>query len=140
MRKHVPPFGASEDLLRELHNLAELGGSESVDGEARLADQGNVFQWSPRFNLVQGYGVAQRFDWRKIDRAPIAFFCRGIGVRGADDFSYTDDRFIADAVIKENFITHAHAAEIVSRGKITHTGPTGLLFFDQIAPRIRIRF
>jgi len=140
MRKHVPPFGASEDLLRELHNLAELGGSESVDGEARLADQGNVFQWSIRFNLVQGYGVAQRFDWRKIDRAPIAFFCRGIGVCGADDFSYTDNRFVGDAVIKENFITHAHAAEIVSRGKITHTGPTGLLFFDQIAPGIRIRF
>ena len=140
MRKHVPPFGASEDLLRELHNLAELGGSESVDRKARLADQGNVFQWSPRFNLVQGYGVAQRFDWRKIDRAPIAFFCRVIGVRVANDFGNADDRFIADAVIKENFITHAHAAEIVSRGKITHTGPTGLLFFDQIAPGIRIRF
>ena len=68
MRKHVPPFGASEDLLRELHNLAELGASESVDRKARLADQGNAFQWSPRFNLVQGYRVAQRFDWRKIDR------------------------------------------------------------------------
>ena len=126
--------------LCEPQNLAELGASERVDRKARLADQGNVFQWSPRFNLVQGYGVAQRFDWRKIDRAPIAFFRRGIGISGADEFGNADDRLFGDAVIKENFITHAHAAEIVSRRKITHTGPTGFLFFDQIAPRIRIRF
>ena len=101
-----------------------------MNRKARLADQGNVFQRSSRFDLVQGDRVAQRFDRRKIDRAPIAFFCRGIGVCGADDFSYTDNRFVGHTVIKENFITHAHAAEIVSRGKTTHTGPTGLLFFD----------
>ena len=140
MRKHVPPFGASEDLLRELHNLAKLGDSESVDRKARLAHQGNVFQRSSRFDLVQGDRVAQRFDRRKIDRTPIAFFRGGIGISGADDFGNADDRLFGHAVIKENFITHAHAAEIVSRGEITHTGPTGLLFFDQIAPGIRIRF
>ncbi len=84
--------------------------------------------------------MAQRFDWRKIDRAPIAFFRGGIGISGADDFGNADDRLFGHAVIKENFITHAHAAEIVSRGKITHTGPTGPLFFDQVAPGIRIRF
>src|SRR5260370_2175460 len=125
MRKHVAPVGEPEDLLREMHNLAERVGSERVDRKERLADQGTVFKWSPRFNLVQGYGVAQRFDWRKIDRAPIAFFRGGIGISGADDFGNADDRLFGHAVIKENFITHAHAAEIVSLGKITHTGPPG---------------
>jgi hypothetical protein len=140
MRKHVPPFGASEDLLREIYNLAELGASERVDRKARLADQGNIFQWSFRFDLVQGYGVAQRFDRREIDRGPIAFLGGGIWICGADDFSYADHCFLGDAVIKEHFIAHAHAAKVVSRGKITHTGPTALLFFDQIAPGIRIGF
>ena len=44
------------------------------------------------------------------------------------------------AAERENFVADVHAAEIISRGKITHPGPTGLLFFDQIAPGIRIRF
>ena len=57
-------------------------------------------------------GSAQRFDRGQIDRTPIAFFRGGIGISGADDFSYTDNRFVGDAVIKENFITQAHPAEI----------------------------
>src|SRR6266568_6277218 len=123
-----------------MNNFAELGGSESVDRKARLSDQGNVFQHSSRFDLVQGDRAAKRFDWRQIDRTPIAFFRSGIGIGGANDFSYTDNCFVGDAVIKENFIAHMHAAEIISRGEITDTGPTGLALGDEIIPGIGGRF
>ena len=111
-----------------------------MDRKASLADQGNVFQRSLRFDLVQGNGVRQRFDRREIDRTPIAFFRGGIGISGADDFSNADDRLVGDAVIKKNFIAHMHAAEIVSRGKITDTGPTGLALGNKIIPGIGGRF
>src|SRR6266700_1235139 len=123
-----------------MNNFAELGGSESVDRKARLADQGNVFQRSSRFDLVQGDRAAKRFDWRQIDRTPIAFFSSGIGIGGANDFGNPDDRFVGDAVIKQNFITHAHAAEIISRGEIAHAGPTGLALGNEIIPGIGGRF
>ena len=111
-----------------------------MDRKARLAGQGNVFQSSPRFNLVQGDRAAQRFDWRKIDRGPIAFFGGGIGIRVTNNFSNADDRFVGNAVIKENFVAHLHAAEIISRGKITDTSPTGLALGNEIVPGIRGRF
>jgi len=140
MRKHVPPFGASEDLLREIHNLAKLAGSESVDRKARLADQGNVFQQSSRFDLVQGHRAAKRFERRQIDRTPIAFFRGGIGISGANDLSYTDNRFVGHAVIKENFIARAHATKIISRGEVAHTGPTSFAIGHEIIPGIGVRF
>src|SRR6266571_5003072 len=102
MQKYVP--SKDRATLGETHDFAELGGSESVNRKARLSDQGNVFQQSARFDLVQGDRTAKRFDWRQIDRTPIAFFRSGIGIGGANDFSYTDNCFVGDAVIKENFI------------------------------------
>jgi len=111
-----------------------------VDRKARLADQRNVFQRSLRFDLVQGDGVAQPFDWRQIDCTPIAFLRGGIGISSANDFGNADDRFIGNAVIKENFIAHMHVAEIVSGGEITDTGPTGLALGNEVIPRIGVRF
>jgi hypothetical protein len=138
MQKHVPPKDRA--TLGEMHNLAKLGGSESVNRKARLSDQGNIFQQSARFDLVQGDRATKRFDWRKIDRAPIAFFCGGIGIGGANDFGNADDRFVCDAVIKENLIAHMHAAEIISRSEIAHAGPTGLALGNEIIPGIGRRF
>ena len=126
--------------LCEMNNFAELGGGESVDRKARLAGQGNVLQRSPRFDLVECNGVAQRFDRRQIDRAPIAFFRGGIGISGADDFSYPYNGFVGDAVIKENFIAHAHAAEVVSGGEVTDAGPTGFALGNEIIPGVGVRF
>ena len=111
-----------------------------MDRKARLADQRNVFQRSLRFDLAQGDGIAQPFDWRQIDCTPIAFLRGGIGIRGTNDFSNADDRFVGDAVIEENFIAHTHAAEIVSRGEIAHTGPAGFALGHEIIPGIGGRF
>ena len=80
------------------------------------------------------------FHWREIDRAPITFFRGAIGISGANHFGNADDRFVGNTVIEEDFIADSHVAEIISRLEIADTGPASLLFFDQIAPRISVRF
>ncbi len=99
-----------------------------MDRKARLAHQGNVFQRSSRFDLVQGDRIAQRFDRREIDRTPIAFFRGGIGISGADDFGNADDRLVGHAVIKENFITQRILQRLFRAVKLRT--PVQLVFFS----------
>ncbi len=124
----------------QIYNLAKLGGSESVDRKARLADESDVLQRPSHFDLIQSNRSAQRFYRRKIHRAPLPFLRSRIGIGPANNFSYTDNGFVSDAVIEENLIADMHTAEIVSCREIADTGPASFLFFDQIAPGIGIWF
>ena len=60
----------------------------------------------------------------KIDRAPIAFLRGRIGICCSLDLRNSDDRLFRDAMIKENFVSLGHGAQIIARGVIAHAGPT----------------
>src|SRR4051794_26344039 len=72
--------------LREAKNFAVVGCRQSMHRKPGLANQRNLFQSWIRFNLLERHRLAQRFDRRKIDRAPIAFLRSRIGIGGPNNF------------------------------------------------------
>jgi hypothetical protein len=122
-------------ITRSQNRLKRLG-AQRHDGQARLADEQNVFQLRIRFDGAQRDRPTQRFDRGKIDGAPVAFGSRLIRICFSHNFRDADDGFVFAAVIKEDLVTLAHSSEIISRREITYTGPVRFPLLREVRPRI----
>ena len=118
-------------------NRTKIGGGHWHNGELRLPHELNPFEARIAFDLAQRHWPAQRFDWRKVDGAPITLGCRRIGVGWTRNLGHADYRFFLTAVIEKNLIAFAHFAEIISRGVVADARPARLALRDKIRPRIR---
>src|SRR5947208_15163312 len=89
------------------------------------------------FDLGKRNRRAQLLDESQIDGGSIAFLWSRISICRPNYFRDSHHGFVLATVIEKDFIVLRHSAQVVARGVIAHTSPTGLALRDKIRPRIR---